>query len=316
MSPTLEDQCPQQRLLYYGYFGLVVSFFGYHYLYAGNWAYYFSGIWAQQGGEWSQLWEPGFYIFDRAIAIPKLLAVPLFLAFSCLCSYGVGCTTERAYTLYLRSQRAALGQEETLHRLYSIWTVISFNVFFAFAGRPLINRLPVVFQNLETVSILAISFLWLYRMQSRSPERYSREKLALKIKKQLRKLDIPLPKWGYLRSLRHVTPKQMQTLAKTLPNYQPDQALQVYSELIEETLLDLDDTLTTHLMMAQLSAYHQTVTSILSSQMAVAEVPKLEPESEVKAIVRKRQSGIASNHQQTSQLPPPERIEADWFSEK
>jgi hypothetical protein len=38
----------EQKVLYYGYVGLVVGYFCYYYLYAGNWDYYFSGAWAHQ----------------------------------------------------------------------------------------------------------------------------------------------------------------------------------------------------------------------------------------------------------------------------
>ncbi len=36
---------PGTRFTYYGYFGMVLMFYGYYYLYSGGWDYYFSGAW-------------------------------------------------------------------------------------------------------------------------------------------------------------------------------------------------------------------------------------------------------------------------------
>jgi hypothetical protein len=69
----------KQKLLYYGYVGLVVGYFCYYYLYAGNWTYYFSGAWAHQENQLDTLLNPGLYLFGTPIPIPKLLAVPLIL---------------------------------------------------------------------------------------------------------------------------------------------------------------------------------------------------------------------------------------------
>jgi hypothetical protein len=51
---------PDQKLLYYGYIGLVISFYFYYYLYAGNWDYYFSGTWTHEGNQLTTLLSLGF----------------------------------------------------------------------------------------------------------------------------------------------------------------------------------------------------------------------------------------------------------------
>jgi hypothetical protein len=68
---------PDQKLLYYGYIGLVFSFYFYYYLYAGNWDYYFSGAWTHEANQLTTVLSPGFYLFNKPIPIPKLVAVPL-----------------------------------------------------------------------------------------------------------------------------------------------------------------------------------------------------------------------------------------------
>ncbi|MFM7370271.1 MAG: cyclic nucleotide-binding protein, partial [Sphaerospermopsis kisseleviana] len=58
-----------RQLLYYGYFGLVIGYFVYYYLYAGNWDYYFSGIWARETDQLASLFAPGFYLLGTTVNI-------------------------------------------------------------------------------------------------------------------------------------------------------------------------------------------------------------------------------------------------------
>ncbi|MEL7474688.1 MAG: cyclic nucleotide-binding protein, partial [Cyanobacteria bacterium J06555_12] len=81
---------PNRKSLYYSYFGLMVGYFGYYYLYAGNWAYYMSGVWAHQDNQLATLFDPGFYLFHVPVPIPKLVAVPLTLGLSALVSMAIG----------------------------------------------------------------------------------------------------------------------------------------------------------------------------------------------------------------------------------
>jgi len=41
-------QTSGRRFFYYGYLGLVVGFYSYYRLYAGNWEYYFTGAWTHE----------------------------------------------------------------------------------------------------------------------------------------------------------------------------------------------------------------------------------------------------------------------------
>ena len=71
---------PESKFLYYSYLGLVVGYFFYYYLYAGNWDYYFSGAWAMEGNSIQKLLSAGFYLYGQGIPVPKLIAVPITLA--------------------------------------------------------------------------------------------------------------------------------------------------------------------------------------------------------------------------------------------
>ncbi|MFM9105045.1 MAG: 4Fe-4S binding protein, partial [Cyanobium sp.] len=63
----------------YAYLGLVVGYFLYYYLYAGNWGYYFSGAWARQPNQLTLLLSPGLFLFGEPINSPRIVAVPLVL---------------------------------------------------------------------------------------------------------------------------------------------------------------------------------------------------------------------------------------------
>ncbi|MCY7279066.1 MAG: hypothetical protein LH702_36355 [Phormidesmis sp. CAN_BIN44] len=39
---------PGRRLVQYGYLGMVIAFYLYYFLYAGNWDYYFTGAWTHE----------------------------------------------------------------------------------------------------------------------------------------------------------------------------------------------------------------------------------------------------------------------------
>jgi len=71
-------QSPAFSFERYGYVGLVVGYFLYYYLYAGNWNYYFSGAWVRQSDQLAQLLSPGLFLFGET-PLPRLVAVPLVL---------------------------------------------------------------------------------------------------------------------------------------------------------------------------------------------------------------------------------------------
>jgi hypothetical protein len=65
---------PGRRLVQYGYLGMVIAFYLYYFLYAGNWDYYFTGAWTHEADVTSKVFDIGFFIYDQAIPIPKFIA--------------------------------------------------------------------------------------------------------------------------------------------------------------------------------------------------------------------------------------------------
>ncbi len=224
------------KLLYYGYFGLVVGYFAYYYLYAGNWDYYFSGAWAHQENQLASLLKPGFYIFGNLINIPKLVAVPLTLGSFSWGGYILGQVLEKSYKANLRRNHKSLTNEEIQHRIFTLCTYIVFNIFFVFGGRPFIVLLPAWVQGFYDVALVGLSTLWLTRIWKRSPDLYSRESLASRFRKQLAKLKLDVSQFIEGRSLDDLNTHEVYVLAKVLPGFTKEKRHEAYKGVLRDAL--------------------------------------------------------------------------------
>jgi polyferredoxin len=162
---------PARRFVQYGYVGILIAFFGYFYLFAGNWDYYFSGAWSRDDAI-GTLFNPGFYLLEQAIPLPKLIAVPLTLAMFTVLSYLILSQIEKSYRGYLRQQRITESRQRSHHVMFTLVTVFSFWFFFCFAGRPILNTLPS-FVSLGFNAIVTVAgSLWVYRTWGRTQSQY------------------------------------------------------------------------------------------------------------------------------------------------
>jgi Cyclic nucleotide-binding domain len=227
---------PKQKLLYYGYVGLVVGYFCYYYLYAGNWAYYFSGAWAHQENQLETLLKPGLYLFGTPIPIPKLVAVPLILGGFCIAGYLAGQFLEHQYERYLKRTKQRLSPEIIRHRLFTLCTFAVFNFFFIFGGRPLILLMPLFLQFFYEGIIVGLSTLWLYRTWQRNPDLYARESLATRLRRQLSKLQLNVAQFLEGRSLEDLNTDEVYVLAKVVPGFTKEKRHQAYKGVLREAL--------------------------------------------------------------------------------
>jgi hypothetical protein len=224
---------PQQGILYYGYVGLVVGYFLYYYLYAGNWDYYFSGIWAYEPDQWASLLQPGFYLWGHAIALPKLVAVPLTLGCSTLLGIGLG----RGVETWARHRWGDhLPPTLIRHRIFSCCTFLIFNFFFVFAARSWIQLLPLSAQYLYEAFLFMISAIWLRQTWGRSPQLYARESLASRLRKQLSRLQLNLNRYLEGQSLDALSPDQVYVLARVLPDFTREKRHEAYKGVLTEAL--------------------------------------------------------------------------------
>ncbi|GAB4215886.1 MAG: hypothetical protein OHK0012_17010 [Synechococcales cyanobacterium] len=223
---------PQSQWLYYGYVGLVVGYFGYYYLYAGNWDYYMSGVWAIEADALSRWGSPGWYLWGHALPIPKIVAVPLTLALST----GLGLWGGRRLEAWaVRRWQTTLDAEWIRHRLYSLATFFIFNFFFIFAGRFWLNLLPFWGIYLWESLLLTGSLVWLVRTWSRTNEHYSREGLSSRLRKQLKKMGLHLGSHLEGKSLDDLNADEVYVLARVLPSFTQAKRLQAYKEVLRES---------------------------------------------------------------------------------
>lgn len=166
-----------RKLIYYGYIGLVIGFYLYFWLYSGNWNFYPAGVWHQTNLSASLL-SPGFYFSDRAIPIPKLLAVPLTLTVCCATTYALGLWAEKAYKRFNRHFKRPLSKEQIHNRAFAIATFVAFNLLFFLGIRPTLTWLPLSLQHIVPWCAVLVSSLWLYKTWHRSLQKYLREKEA------------------------------------------------------------------------------------------------------------------------------------------
>lgn len=153
---------PDRKFIHYAYIGLVFGFYFYFFLYAGNWDYYFSAYWTHDD-HLKALGNPGFYIFGRAIAIHRAVAVLLTLALFSAATYYLGMSIEKFYKAYLCRNKKYPGAEQFQHRLFTVYTYIAFNLFFHFGGRPTVILFPLPVQYVYNTILVVASTLWLYK---------------------------------------------------------------------------------------------------------------------------------------------------------
>ena len=227
---TVSDR--REQFIRYGYLGLVIGFFSYYYLCAGNWDYFFSGLWIQQEAHMISLWDPGFFLFGQAIPIPKLFAVPLTLAVSTLLTWQLCIKAESSY----RRRKLERGEQVSLkalqHRFFNLTTFLAFNFFFIFAGRSWILLLPPAFQYFYHTVIALVSGIWFYRNWLKTPEQYLRENAAGRLRRQLSKLDTALWSQANINSIDDLKPDELHILAQVLPVLTQTQRHQIYKDLL------------------------------------------------------------------------------------
>jgi CRP-like cAMP-binding protein len=226
---------PGQKLLYYGYVGLVLGFFLYFPLYTGNWNYLSGPVW-NETDQIANLFKPGFYLFDRAIPIPKLLAVPLTLGGFTGVSYTIGVNLEKFYRKYVPQAVLKTSTDSIQHRGFVIATFLAFNALFFLGVKPTLSWLPIPGrQLLSWLAVIAIT-LWAYRNWGRSAQQYTRASLANGLRRQLQKLGIDLTRVLEGRSIDDLDADEVYILAKTLPGVDRDRRIEIYQNLIQEAV--------------------------------------------------------------------------------
>ncbi len=227
---------PEVSWLRYGYVGLVIGYFSYYYLYAGNWDYAISGAWARQPNQLSTLLSPGFYIFGQAVNIPKIVAVPITLGAFTAIGYRVGKSIEQWAKSSSRKHDLKLSPDVIRHRIFTLCTFFSFNFFSIFGGRSLIQLMPILVQYIYELALVLLSTLWAYKTWKLSSDLYSRENLASRFRKQLEKLQLDISQYVEGSSLSDLNTHEVYILAKVLPRFTREKRQAAYKGVVREAL--------------------------------------------------------------------------------
>lgn len=230
-----ELQKPGRRLVQYGYLGMVVGFYLYYFLYAGNWDYYFTGAWTHEEHLLHRVFDPGFYINGHAIAIPKAIAVYLTYGILVAITFALGLILEKLYRQYARYRGKAVSAEQAQHFSFTIFTVVSFWAFFSYGARPSLNRLPTVLVLAFNALVVLIGAIWMFRTLGRTREQYERESMANSLRKQLQRLQLD-PELLKGRSLETLSPDELDLLVKILPGLSHHLRVQTYTGVLQELI--------------------------------------------------------------------------------
>ncbi len=227
----------QRRFVYYAFLGLVVGFYGYYYLYSGSWDYYYSGIWTHEADQLKNIFKPGLFLFGQPITfIPKLLAVPLVLGTCVFIAYGFGVSLENLYRFYRNKINKPLHNKDLLNHVFSAYAFLTFNVFYVFGGRPNIKLLPEEGEEIAGLLIVLISSVWLNNALSRNFKGFQRESVVNSLLKQLKKLNVNFTEMLEGNSLDNLSPDEIYILGKTLPGITRNQKLEVYKNILHDSL--------------------------------------------------------------------------------
>jgi hypothetical protein len=234
---------PGRRLVQYGYLGMVIAFYLYYFLYAGNWDYYFTGAWTHEAEQISRATDPGFYIYGQVIPIPKYIAVCITFGVLIAIFFALGWIIERGYRAYTARQGRRVSLQQAQHVAFTIFTSASFWTFFSYGARPSLNRLPPMLLLGFNALIVLVGSMWLFRTMGRTHAQYERERMATSLRQQLRKLAItPAALEG--RSLDDLSSDEIYTLVKVLPEFSQQLRLETYTgvmlDLLEQQAIDLD----------------------------------------------------------------------------
>lgn len=210
-------QAPQVRWVHYGLIGLIWGFYGYYYAYAGHWDYYFSGIWTRETTTWQTLTGPGFAAGGVWGAIPKWLAVPLFLGGAVGVAMLLGHGIERAILRLGPRWWPRLDELTLQHRWLVCCAWLAINSFYLFGGRPNLLLLPVPVLRVVEVCIVALTTMWLVRSWQRQRSHYRKESRAVQWRRQLEAYPLVFQRALEGRLPAELTADEADVLARTLP---------------------------------------------------------------------------------------------------
>lgn len=171
-----------KQLAYYAFPGLVLGFYTYFWLRAGDWDAYFGGGWTRQPVTQELLTGPGLFF---APFVPACVAAPLSLLVFMVASYAIFWAIER-----LIGKAVAWTPDRVRHRVLTLAAFAAFNLFYLFAGAPTLRKLEHGPRVLAFVVPL-VATLFLVKRWGRSLKDFVEEQQARNLLKKWKFKDEP-----------------------------------------------------------------------------------------------------------------------------
>jgi hypothetical protein len=163
-----------RRIAYFAWPGIVVGFYTYYFLAAGDWSYYFNGKWAYERD--LLVTTPGFYFAPQ---IPRIVAAPLTLVAFGVASFLVFAVVEKLVLgtrkLPDETEAADALKLRVRHGMLAIAGLVAFNAFYCFAGQPTLQRAPAWVVTMWGLVVVFASTAIFMRRISRKEDQYVRE---------------------------------------------------------------------------------------------------------------------------------------------
>lgn len=123
---------PGRRLATYAFPGLVLGFYTYYWLRAGDWEAYFDGRWTAQRVDAELVFGSGFFFLPQ---VPAWLAAPVSLVLAAAISFAVFDLLERGLSRWLPDA------DRRRHVMLAAAAFSAFSLFYFFAGAPSLRRI-------------------------------------------------------------------------------------------------------------------------------------------------------------------------------
>ena len=172
---------PDKRQVFYAFPGVVLAFYVYYFVQAGNWEYYFGGRWTHEVGLFLTAFRRGT---DAATAglyfwpsVPRAIAAAATLAMGALVSVALFSLAERPVARLLRRVDQTADAAHERHVMFSLAAFTAFIAFYSFAGAPTL-RLVSGAAHFFQLFVVTTATLFLVRRLGRGQQDFAEETLA------------------------------------------------------------------------------------------------------------------------------------------
>jgi hypothetical protein len=223
---------PAKRHVYFAFPGVVLAFYGYYFLQAGTWSYYFGGSWTNQPGLFRTAFLPGvdaptagFYFLPQA---PRAAAAALTLVAGGTLSLAAFRWLEPIVGRLLARRKAEDEGAGVRSVMFTLAAFAAFVSFYSFAGAPTLRLVPGLPHAFQLV-VVATATTFLLRRIGRRQSTFAEETLARRLVANWKWSDTPPPSDLREAFLIHTIRSQSQADARR-------QMLDLYKSAIRDSV--------------------------------------------------------------------------------